>query len=81
VGSPFAFLKEEQVMAGEETIYYKQVLLCEKVLVEKLVSKGRGRGKRLKKVFKWRCRTAMRPINVEEYPGVEITTVKLTVYK
>jgi hypothetical protein len=68
-------------MAGEEVIYYKQVLLCEKVLVEKLVSKGKGRGKRLKKVFKWRCRPAMRPINVGEYPDDKITTVRLTVYK
>ncbi len=66
-----------------DVIYYKQVLLCEKVLVEKLVSKGRGRGKRLKRVFKWQCRPAMRPINVGEYPDAttEIITVKLTVYK
>jgi hypothetical protein len=71
-------------MTGEEVIYYKQVLLCEKVLVEKLVSKGRGRGKRIKKVFKWQCRTAMRPINVGEYPTsdtTEIMAVKLTVWK
>lgn len=51
-----------------EIRYYQQVLLCEKVPIQKMVSAGRGRRRRVKIVFKWKCRPVLRLRNEGEYP-------------
>jgi hypothetical protein len=67
----------------DDVRYYKRVSVCEKVAIQKMVSAGRGRRRRVKTVFKWQCRPSIRMINEGEYPimnEIQKISYKLTIF-